>query len=469
MDREGATRTPGDEARHAAGQAAQRVWQVVASGYGPAGAWKLVGDELTRGSQAVRQLPGRHTAPYRGLVEEVARHGGQSALAAMVAARVVSRTLDAPGRLPQHLQGVIMARRQVLAWLAAQARPARPADALGSLAGGVAPALLAGIERLGPEPDLDAVDVRPGPGEDAAWSPGLVLEPREAPTGQVVKGKVLVVGDLLPKPRNSPSLRTGNAQAITALVDAEAARLRDLQASLHAAGVAIVVARKGDSEVAAALARQGILTVTDAASGLARRVALATGARAVHSVAEMDGALGHGRAVRRPHRRGGWTLTGDGPAGTLEVPGQGPWGEMRVTEAEGWLRAVAPILADSRVLDGGGRWQADAAAALRKAADHAPGAAPLGIRAVAAALDDIRVALLTNLGLDPTRARAVEAVVDAYACVRPALAAGLDAAIQILRIDGVFAKRPSSQGDLRGPGKRVGSPRGMPGDIPPLM
>jgi chaperonin GroEL (HSP60 family) len=124
-------------------------------------------------------------------------------------------------------------------------------------------------------------------------------------------------------------------------------------------------------------------------------------------------------------------------------------------------------------LPGGGRWQRQVAAGLRQAADAAPGKAPVAVRAAADAIDAAADDLVRNAGLDPLRHPLLpdaQEVWDVAGSVRIALVAAIEAAIQMLRIDGHYRRRESSSAWLRGGDKKVPkSLREMGGDIPPLM
>ncbi|HLF15957.1 MAG TPA: TCP-1/cpn60 chaperonin family protein, partial [Candidatus Thermoplasmatota archaeon] len=141
----------------------------------------------------------------------------------------------------------------------------------------------------------------------------------------------------------------------------------------------------------------------------------------------------------------------------------------RLDDAERLLRAAGCHLGDPRCVPGGGRWQREAAAALRRSADAAPGKAPEAVRAAAEAFDALADALARNAGFDPWRTPLLSdagEVQDSWPCVRLALGAAFEAAGQVLRVDGVESKQPSSPARLRGPGPPT---RVTAGDVPPLM
>ncbi len=463
--REGASAREGEHA--IAERVAQWVWDFTAPGYGPAGGWKLVEGELSKAADALRAVPGDPAlAPYQELAADTRRHGHQAALAMLLASGTVRRALDSPKHVPAMLEGIDLARRQTSAWLAAHARAASPAEALADVDPLLPSALLEGLPHLvtGDSADLDRIAIHGADIEQAAWSPGIPID-TEGPAGPV---GVLMVGDVtLPRPRTASSLKLSSAGAAA---DWEDAGIQALRARMQALGVGLLVCGKDVPEdLAARLAFDQVAVCRNAGKALMARIALATGARrsATLWTADADD-VGAGTLTRRI-RRGDHLLAGSGPTATLEVPGIGPAASLAEARAEAWLRTVGAVWEDPRVVSGGGAWQREAAASLRAMAPHAPGKASLGIEVVATVLDDVAVALLRNLGRDPSRERSVPGVADSYVCALASVRSGLDVAQKILRIDGRFRKRSSNPMDLRGNLGPSGSPKGMPGDIPPLM
>ena len=79
---------------------------------------------------------------------------------------------------------------------------------------------------------------------------------------------------------------------------------------------------------------------------------------------------------------------------------------------------------------------------------------------------------MRNAGKDPLAGGVLPgaaSVQDPAACVRLAVDGAFETAGALLRLDAAYAKRPSSAVGLRGGSGRAGSPKGLPGDIPPLM
>jgi hypothetical protein len=218
-----------------------------------------------------------------------------------------------------------------------------------------------------------------------------------------------------------------------------------------------------------------VLVWTDAPASALRRLARCAGARPLPRLSHATPAdVGIAHLARRPRRQGGWIVTGSGPAATLAMPGgNASAAAAAIEQGERMLRAAGLWLRQPGALPGAGRWQRRVAAALRSAADAAPGKTPLAIRAVAADFDALADDLVRNGGGDPLSQGLppdAEGVTDAAEGMRLAVAAAFETARQVLRVDARLAKRASTQSTLRGgSGGRVGSPKGLPGDIPPLM
>ncbi len=465
MLREGASAQEGEHI--VAQRVAQWVWDFTSSGFGPGGGWKMVDGELSQAAEALRAVPGDPgLTPYQELAAASRRHGHHAALAVMIASGVVRRALEDERHVIPIIEGVRLARRQASAWLTAHAKSGSRAGALAFVDPLLPSGLLDGLPDLvlAGSANLDRIAVHGADLETAAWSPGIPIT-LQGDEGDV---RILVVEDItLTRPRTAAAIRLGAAGDAGTWEDAA---IEALRARVRSLGVTLLVCKKGMPEdLRARLAFDRVATSTDAGQALVARIELATGARETASLwtAEPED-LGVG-TLRRRIRRGDFLLSGAGPTATLEVPGIGPTGPLAEQRAEAWLRTVGAIWDDPRTLPGGGAWQRSVADALRQAAPHAPGKASLGMNVVAKVLDDTVVALLRNLGLDPSRQRHVEGVDDAYVCVDAAIRTGLDVAVQMLRIDARFRKRSSNPMDLRGNLGKSGSPKGMPGDIPPLM
>jgi archaeal chaperonin len=483
------------DARELAAQVAAWAEAFLASSYGPAGGLKLVeqpdghGRLVRSGADALREAAITHPdlQPHVDLAAAVAAVAGdQATLAGLVCARLVRTAVASAGRgLPvaASMEGYRLALRQVRAQLAALALTDPDGASLASVVPGRREwARLAweGLRAMaGPDGSvaLDRIDVRPEPGP-AQWLEGVVAEPQHRPDPAPSEARVLVVvEEWKPGPwREGLSYRMTAAHGLGAWSGMEDGRRRDVVDRVAGLGTTLLVCLRGlDEEVGQRLRSRGVLVWTDAPESVAHRLRAATGARQVARLEHATAAdLGHGTLRPRPRARGGFLVTGQGPSWTLCVPAETGLGRGEAADAaERLLRAAGILLGDPVRLPGGGRWQRQVAAGLRQAADAAPGKAPVAVRAAADAIDAAADDLVRNAGLDPLRHPLLpdaQEVWDVAGSVRIALVAAIEAAIQMLRIDGHYRRRESSSAWLRGGDKKVPkSLREMGGDIPPLM
>lgn len=453
--------------------AAAWVEGFAARGYGPGGGHKLLADEarlVASAAEALRDVPGEAPlAPYRGLAHRVqAEAGDQATLAVLWTAGIVRRVLDErPGtaQLRAIIDGLVLARRQARGWWDAHSAPGDVVTALATVAGD-GPALFQGATGLVARGalDLDRIDVVAGPVDAPRWSAGLRITP-DVP--RAAHGAILLVADAgLPRPRTQATVHGSRVDAM----DFEAMAADAARSRLQGIGIVLLACRGEVPEALAGRLRQaGIMVLSHVPADLAHRIFLATGAEEQpHWQHAKTDDIGHGRIRPRHPRRGGALLSGDGPVATFEVP-DGPMAGVRVAAVERWLRAAGHVWDDPRTLPGGGQWQRRLATHLRDTASLAPGRSAIGMETAAEALDAAADALMRNLGHDPLDTPTVDGVVDPGRCVVVAGSAALDAAIDILRVDAVHSRRASQPADLRGGEGPSGSPKGMPGDIPPLM
>jgi chaperonin GroEL (HSP60 family) len=456
---------------------------------GPHGGMTLVqqGDgsvRCVRGVAALREAGVIHpdVQPYLQLADAMAQQAGDHATTAvLLAARLVRSALEAAqAGLPvaASLEGYGLARRQALARLRALAFRDE-GQSLGQAAPDPTwgPIVLAGLRCLATDGvlDLDAIDVR-AEGHEAAWLEGLVAVPQWTPRDlPAASGVLLVAEEWKPRAAQDISLRVRDPALLGAAAGAEDAMRATAVHKVQALGVSLLVCARGMDEVLCArLASSGILVWTDAPVTALRRLERCTGARTTsrlgHAVAQDVGAASF---AKRPQRKGGWLVSGQGPAATLLVPAATASAQATARDdAERLLRAAGLWLREPGAVPGGGRWQRAVAGSLRSAADAAPGKSPLAIRNAATAVASLCDDLVRNAGGDPLDggvAPGAEEILDGAAGVRLAVALGFETARAVLRVDSRFAKRPSNQLGLRGGTGPVGSPRGMPGDIPPLM
>jgi chaperonin GroEL (HSP60 family) len=461
----------------------------LAPGYGPHGASKLVvatsdGDATWVRSPALalrETARGPLLAPYVDLATRVHQAVGDGATTSvLLAVRLVAVSLrDASPTAPSWTDGYRLAWRQARGWLAAQEQPCRPEQAVAHVAEpGWAGVAVRGLESMARQAadhplDLDAVDVRAEP-DGPAWLDGVVLAAKEPPRKE---GRV---GVLLLNAAWSGKLRSENVQAtmrtaahVAGFGQAEDAARRRAAAHLAALDVGLLVCSKAvDEGLRGLLQDAGVTVWTDAPLSAFRRLESSTGAVPVARLEDATAAdIGAATLAKRPRR--GWLVRGKGPSATLVVPAHSaPSAQAAVEAGERLLRAAGAVLPEPRAIPGGGRWQRGLAASLRKAADLAPGKGPIAVRAAAEVVDALADDLLRNAGRDALAGGVLpdaESVLDPARGVRLAVGGAFETAIAILRLDGAYARRPSSAAGLRGGLGPSGSPKGMPGDIPPLM
>ncbi len=465
-----------DAIRHHLRRAAEEAIRFGAPGYGPQGGHKLVDDDgpilLHSPASTLREvhIGDAIARPYKALAAEVqgtVGDGGTTAL--LLAARLVAGALDSPASLPAVLDGYRLAHRQAKAVLASLATADPDGDCLGAN-GSVVLAGLADLAHNG-RIELDAVDIRCDAVSAPEWSDGLALLPtQDGEQRRITDAGILLVHDGIAVGRDL-HLRTSEPAALATLRHHEADRVRETAQNLNDLGVRLVVCAKGLGDLESELARRGILTVADAPRDLRLRVQHATGAQEVPRPADATAAsLGRGDLQRRSPRIGGWVLRGPGPAATFTLPRGLPVHEAAAIDAaERLLRLAGAFLGDRRSIPGDGAWQRRVAGALRRAAPAAPGKSAFGVEHAADAFAALADDLVRNRGDDPLDVPRPGDVLDAWVAMAHAVDAAFEVAASMLRLDGRFTKRPSSPEGLRGGTGPAGSPRGMPGDVPPLM
>lgn len=487
LQREGASSEDAVTLRQQQADAAAWLQGFLAPGYGPHGAAKLVvggpdgeGTWVRSPALALRETgSGPLLAPYVDLSARIHQATGDGAtLGVLLAARLVAAALrDASPRPASWQEGYRLAWRQGKAWLAAHAMPSSPRTAVGHVAepGWAKPAVegLLELAKPGEALDLDRVDVR-AEAEGPLWLDGLVLESKDPPRAEGPRGVLLLSGAWSAKPRVEGAQATVRSPAaLQGFAGAEDALRRRAAAHVAALGVGLVVCAKDlDDGLRGLLLDAGATVWTSAPLSTLLRLESSTGAQRVARLEDaVAGDVGRCILARRPRR--GWLVRGDGPSATFVVPAHSkPSADAAVEAGERLLRAVGAVLTDPRVLPGGGRWQRGLAESLRKAADLAPGKAPIAVRAAAGAIDAFADDLLRNAGRDALAGGTLPdagGVLDPARVVRVAVDGAFETALAVLRLDAAYAKRPSSAAGLRGGTGPSGSRKGMPGDIPPLM
>jgi len=201
-------------------------------------------------------------------------------------------------------------------------------------------------------------------------------------------------------------------------------QLRELVDDLLVHDPDVIFCQNGiEEEVHEYLADQGVLAVRRVARDEIEFLADLLDTRLVGDFDSItDDDLGRG-AVTRDEAAGRFVVEGPGHGTTLFLRGAS---EQRVAELEravdDALDVVAAVLADGRVLPGGGATEVELARRVRAGADSVDGRERLAVEAFAAALEHVPRVLARNAGLS-----AVDALVDLRAAHdRGEARAGLD-------------------------------------------
>ncbi len=465
---------------------AAAVWQQLAGGYGPHGAAKLLdlGDDVgvvkSPASALVEQAMESSFHPYQELVRAVRTHVGDGATTAtLLASGLVDRGLrETLNGLPRGalLDGVRLAKRQSLATLRAAAQSADVAEALAnatSLDRTTVTMVVRGAMDLMSDRhlNLDQIDVRAESFDEPVWAEGIIATPQHGPLERHAPniGVAIMDGGWTLSPKGQASYRIHSPDAFRSMADAEQAQRKAALNKLIEWNVRFAICGGSvDDDLCAMAARAGVWVWTDAPRDARRRIAVSTGANIVVDLPRLSGAdVGRGDLGTF---RGERVLSGPGPTATLTLPAHSAIAQQAtIDEGERLLRALGAALEEPKILAGGGRWQRDVAAQLRSSAHHAPGKSSIAVRLVADVFDAMADAMLDNAGLDPLSRPPLPDVGDLAASMQLAVTSGFDLAESLLRIDARHDKKPSTPEALRGGGRRIGSPKGMPGDIPPLM
>ncbi len=443
------------------------VWESLASSYGPHGATKLVDAPeptwLESGASVLRELPGTNPTldPYKRLVAALQKYAGDGATTAtLLCARLVHHGI-AQGNIPQTLAGYTLAKRQARAVIQSiAAQSARPLEAVAEAAW--AAPVLSGLQALGTHIDLEAIDVVAADQSVPDWRQGIQLPSQPRARGPV---RVLVArGAPKRKPTTDATYRLRSPRD---LAQEEAAPIRAWVEACRKLGVGMFVCGAALGDAKSDFEAAGITVWDDAPRGALERICRTTGAEPLlDGQAPTPSALGTGTITRTGQQT--W-LDGAHGAWTLRVPGVGVARTAAIEAGERLLRAAGVWLEDPRSVPGDGAWQKAVARSLRAGQAMLPGRQGLAWHAAAESFEDLERTLRINAGQDPLDVYAPTDVEDVAGVVLLAVDAAFDAAIQILRIDALHTKSPSNATALRGGDGPIGSPKNMPGDIPPLM
>ena len=327
---------------------------------------------------------------------------------------------------------------------------------------------------------------------------------------RIENAKIALVDSALEieKTEISAEIRIKDPSQMKAFLDEEARMLQDMVGKVKAAGASVLFCQKGIDDVAQHfLAKAGILVARRAKKSDMEKLARATGARVVSDLASLKGSdLGRAGVVEERKIGDDKLIVVEkckNPKSVCILIRGGL--ERFVDEAERALHDALSVVADvyekSRMVAGGGSFEAEAAKRIKAYASKVGGREQLAVEAFADALEIIPKTLATNAGIDPIdimvnlrasheRASGLWFGVDVHAgkaadmkklaVLEPirvkeqAIKSAVEATSMILRIDDVIAAAksaappmPPGGGGMEGMG---GMPPGMGGmgGMPPM-
>lgn len=437
-----------DDARRALAADAERVCDVVRATLGPFGATHVLvreGGAVTvtaSGATAVENLDlpdPATTLLTRAATDFRDRHGDGTATLLTLAGALLDTAADLTGR-GVHPTAVAGGYRRAFDAAADRLEEAsRPLSTVGPAAVAetaltatrdpavrrrvgeyVAEAARAVDAEVGGAPERNRVKVaaRIGGRNETELVRGLVLEQEPVSASmprRIEDGGVALLSSTVDRPHAGGEtgrlggrieLSDASFEARAAVGETERDAFRERVAAAVDAGCRLVVTERAVNErVESALANRGVAALERVERDDVRRLALATGARVVPSLAQVTPET-LGRADVRVRRMAGRDLTfvesGAGePVYTLFCRAPDP---RSVTSfeaaAEGAVAATLRAAADPRVVPGGGAIEADLSRAVREASRSVSGREQLAVAAYGDALMAVPRTLAVSAGLD---------------------------------------------------------------------
>jgi len=370
-------------------------------------------------------------------------------------------------------------------------------------------AVLHVAEKIGAEyrVDLDDIMVEKKPGESMTETKlvkGIIIDKEVVHPGmpkRIENAKIALLDTPLEveKTEFDAKINIERPEQMEAFLKEEENMLRGMVEKIETSGANFVVCQKGIDDLAQHfLARKGIMAVQRAKESDMKKLAKATGGRAVTN---LDGLkpedLGFAQVVEE-RKIGDDKMTFvegcDNPHAVAILIRGGT--ERIVDEAErsvhDALCVVRDVVQEPKILAGGGSPEMEVARALRAYAESLPGREQLAVQGFAEAIESVPLTLSENAGLDPIdilselRARHEKgekwAGVDVFegkikdmerlevyeplAVKKQVIKSATEASTMILKIDDVIAA-----GKMKAPPMPPGGPGGMPpggyGGMPP--
>jgi len=355
--------------------------------------------------------------------------------------------------------------------------------------------------------DLDEIMVEKKPGESMTETKlvkGIILDKEIVHPGmpkRIENAKIALLDTPLEveKTEFDAKINIERPEQMEAFLKEEENMLRGMVEKIETAGANFVICQKGiDDLVQHFLARKGILAVQRAKESDMKKLAKATGGRAVTNLEGLKPAdLGFAQVVEE-RKIGDDKMTfieGCNNPHAVAILIRGGT-ERIVDEAErsvhDALCVVRDVVQEPKILAGGGSPEMEVARALRDYAESLPGREQLAVQGFAEAIESVPLTLSENAGLDPIdilselRARHEKGekwagvdvfegkiedmekleVYDPLAVKKQVIKSATEASTMILKIDDVIAA-----GKMKAPPMPPGGPGGMPpggyGGMPP--
>ena len=355
--------------------------------------------------------------------------------------------------------------------------------------------------------DLDDIMVEKKPGESMTETKlvkGIILDKEIVHPGmpkRIENAKIALLDTPLEveKTEFDAKINIERPEQMEAFLKEEENMLRGMVEKIETAGANFVICQKGiDDLVQHFLARKGILAVQRAKESDMKKLAKATGGRAVTNLEGLKPAdLGFAQVVEE-RKIGDDKMTfieGCNNPHAVAILIRGGT-ERIVDEAErsvhDALCVVRDVVQEPKILAGGGSPEMEVARALRDYAESLPGREQLAVQGFAEAIESVPLTLSENAGLDPIdilselRARHEKGekwagvdvfegkiedmekleVYDPLAVKKQVIKSATEASTMILKIDDVIAA-----GKMKAPPMPPGGPGGMPpggyGGMPP--
>jgi len=264
--------------------------------------------------------------------------------------------------------------------------------------------------------DIEDVKVEKKTGEsitDTSLISGIVLDKEIVQSGmpkRIQNAKIALIDASLEieKTEMDSKINIENPAQIEAFLNEEETMIKDMVNKIVASGANVVICQKGIDDMAQHfMARKGIAAVRRAKKSDMEKLARATGAKIVSSLADLSSSdLGFAALVEERKVSDDKMTFVEGCKNPKAVTLLIRAGTERMTaEAERSLHdglcVIRDLINEPKIVAGGGAPEMEMANQLRKFAETIAGREQLAVRVFADALESIPITLSENAGLDP--------------------------------------------------------------------